>query len=123
MKPEMLDCGHLSTPDGVASGHAINDDGKRICYDCCAEIEKQSMIDTGRATLYLVNVNSTGAGHYEVTNWPGNMRFKVSHHRIGKHNIAGKRIDVYFTGPDRNMWWGVSYGSMTQIVHCKRIKK
>lgn len=121
LEPEMLDCGHMSTPDGFATGYACDGD-KRICYDCCAKIERQAMIDTGKATLYLVGGQDEHCG-YEVTNWPGNMRFNVRSSRRGRHNMTGKRIDVWFVGPDRHWWWGVQYGDMTQIVHCKRTKE
>ena len=35
-------------------------------------------------------------------------------------DIAGKRLDVWFYGPDGYIWHGVQYGDNTQIVHCKR---
>jgi hypothetical protein len=41
----------------------------------------------------------------------------------GRHNIAGVRYDVWFRGPDGHVWWGVQYGDMTQICHCKRTKE
>ena len=118
----ILECGHAPTADsGIGTGYGIDADGNRSCYACCADHERENMIATGRASLYL----STSAYEnthrtYRVTDWAGELEFPVTRYKHGRHNIAGTRIDVYFVGPDRHWWHGVSYGGNTQIVHCKR---
>lgn len=89
------------------------------CIPCCGERDRRSMVKHGRATLYLTYDRSKGVGG-EITNWPGNLRF-ACRVRIGRHNIAGRRYDAWFTGPDGREWHGVQYGDWTQIIHCKRI--
>ena len=112
----ILDCGHEeSSHSDLTTGYGEDDAGKRHCYACCAEHDKAQMIQNGHATLYLTDNG--------VTNWPGSLRFNFGTVRVGRHNIAGKRYDVWFTGPDNATWHGVQYGDMTQICHCKRIKK
>jgi len=81
------------------------------------------MIDTGKATLYLVPVKPNGwTSLYKVTNWPNTLSFIVQSYTVGNHNIAGKRYDVHFPGPDGYRWHGVSYDDNTQVCHCKRTK-
>lgn len=88
----------------------------RICYDCCADYERESMHATGRAVLYLDEKRHT------VTDWPGRLRFQVRGLTKGRHNIAGTRIDAWFKDDEGRTWHGVLYGEMTQLLHCKRLR-
>jgi hypothetical protein len=100
------------------TGYAVQDDGGRVCYSCCAEIDQEYMRSHSRIDLYLCKGIT---GLWEVTNWPGTLRFPVAP-RKGKHNIAGSRYDVWFFFAC-HMWHGVQYGEWTQICHCKRVAK
>ena len=118
---EVLECGHpasahVPSTSGLVPrhGYGIDPEGNRHCYACCAVQDAQQMQADGKITLYL------GTG--EVTNWPGSLRLKVNYQRKGRHNLAGVRYDVWFTGPDGDNWHGVQYGNMTQLVHCTRIR-
>lgn len=111
---ELLDCGHVESPhSSITNGYGTTADGKRHCYDCCAEQDRQQMRETGRATLYLAGEN--------VTNWLGSLKIRVMRQTEGRHNIAGVRYDVWFRFEGES-WHGTQYGDFTQIVHCKRIK-
>jgi len=117
--------------DGIAAGYAIYLHGRKICYDCCAEQEKQGMRDTGKAILYLNEIpiskedrERLGNRDFkcgEVTNWPATLKFPLYIIHKGRHNIAGIRKDVYFTF-ENTEWHGVNYGYDNQILHCKRLK-
>jgi hypothetical protein len=77
------------------------------------------MAKDGRTTLY-------DDGSHAV-NWTNILRFPITARKTGRHNIAGKRYDVWFDGPDEygtctQLWWGVRYGDNTQILHCRRLK-
>jgi hypothetical protein len=85
-----------------------------ICYECCGLRDKETMIADGKTMLYWI-------GDY-VVNWCETLKFKVNHTRTGKHNIARRRYDIWFTGPDGKPWHGIQYGDNTQICHCKRVK-
>lgn len=102
----VLDCGHKGRDYGSDS------DGKKYCYPCCGLRDRERMIRDGKTTLYL-----TGS---TLSNWPGSFNLTVRRVRVGKHNFAGKRYDVWFTGPDGKEWHGVQYGDQTQICHCRR---
>lgn len=122
------DCGEHKVHDnphgyggtGYGTDGTVNKDGtkKKVCYDCCGKRDVADMKATGRAVLYLTERE----GKPVVTNWPGTLILPVRHNRIGRHNIAGSREDVWFTGPDGREWWGVRYGDYTQLCHCKRLK-
>lgn len=102
---------------GLSCQYAVDKDHNKICYDCVAELDRQTMIDQGNSNhlpLYFDN------DRMEVTNWPGTLRFPVTGARHGGHNIAGQRVDLWFWGPDGYQWHGVQYGTFTQIAHCKR---
>jgi hypothetical protein len=125
------DCGEEKVhgnPSGCGgTGYAFFCDGgveKKVCYDCCAKRDIADMTAAGRITLYLtVAGDGAAAPNWPVVvNWPGTLRIPVKARRIGKHNFAGKREDVWFVGPDGHNWHGVSIGHNTQLCHCKRLK-
>lgn len=95
-------------------GYGVAPDGRKACYQCCANSDRADMIATGRACLYL----SDG----KVTNWPGSLSFAVGPVRTGRHNMARRRYDFDFVGPDGARWHGTQYGDNTQVAHCRRLK-
>jgi hypothetical protein len=140
MKTKVLDCGHtyVPVPTGAfgAIGYSVDPGGRKICYQCVAALDRQTMIETGHSQnlpLYLTRTQVVvGAGHssgkvrggtWEVTDWPGSLRFPVERLSEGKHNIAGTRTDAWFWGPDDHLWHGTQYGEWTQVIHCKRTKE
>jgi hypothetical protein len=114
-------------------------EGKIRCFTCCAEEDKAQMdrlhMDhTGKICMYLTHRpfpmhNDRGAQKWimgttvagTLTNWPGTLSFPCRV-KIGRHNIARYRYDVWFTDHNGNPWHGVTYGEKTQICHCHRIK-
>lgn len=114
-------CGETKTYGGFGAGYATNKAGGKVCFECCAIADRADMIATGKATLYLTISTATN-GDAKLTNWPGTLQF-VGRYSVGKHNIARKRYDVAFRGPDSFMWSGTQYGDNTQICHCRRTKK
>lgn len=112
----ILNCGHTPSVHGPHdTGYGKDSNDRTFCYQCCADRDRAYMVDTGAITLYLTKD--------KVSNWPDSLAFKVTAQHVGKHNIAGKRYDVWFVGPDSHVWHGVQYGDMTQLCHCKRTKE
>lgn len=110
-----FECGRtLPVKSSGGTGYARDNSNRAICYDCCADRDRETMEETGRIALYL-----TGR---EIINWPGTLRFPVRHSRLGRHNLSGTRTDVWFQGPDGAEWHGVQYGKFSQICRCKRLK-
>ena len=130
-KTELLDCGHPPSEHAEwTTGYGQDKDGKTFCYSCCAENDKAQMIADGKTVLYLVKnrqAKDFGDGidrsPWSITNWPSSLSIPINTPRISRHNIAGKRYDVWFTGPDGFVWHGVTYGDNTQLCHCKRTKE
>lgn len=113
---------------GGASGYALlggrdkpEEKDQQICYECCAIRDVADMKRFGKATMYLTSSKQRGFT-FEVTNWPGTLKFPCPYSRQGKHNIARNRTDVWFKGPDDFIWHGVHYGDWSQIVHVQRTK-
>ena len=77
-------------PDSVTIGYATvdADPSKKVCYECCATLDKAFMRETGRMTLYL----NKREDFWTVGNWPGSMEIRCSQPQVGRHNIAGPAI-------------------------------
>jgi hypothetical protein len=91
--------------DGAGTGYGINGDGKKVCYSCCAEEDKQALrsLKPGqRMSMYF-----TGK---EVTNWPGSLCIHAGSYKI-KHNFARTARMVYFTFEGRE-FYGRNIGDM-----------
>ena len=118
-----FDCGAEFKPDGCTTGYGTDKDNHRICFACCGNRDLKSMIETGRAILYLCKDDNAFNG-YKITNWPNSLSFIPTRVKIGRHNIARTRTDVWFNLIEaKEQWHGVTYGDNTQICHCKRIKE
>lgn len=114
------------------NGYGLDSVNNPVCYECCAEGDKQTMRDTGKITLYLSKTadyeelqqrlgNAKPSG-WQVSNWPGSLVIPCMKVNVGRHNIAGKRYDAYFIF-EGYIWHGVQYGDNTQLIHCKRTKE
>lgn len=101
-----------------STGYGINNQGRKICYDCCAVVDRKSMDKTGRITLYLVKKD----GKNIISNWPGTLEIPVSRLKTGRHNLARTRTDVWFLDHQNREWHGVHIGDWSQLCHCKRLK-
>jgi hypothetical protein len=67
-EPELLDCGHLSTPDGLAAGYASKTDDTRICYECAADEDRARVRDGQDLWAY---VRLLDGRKVEIITWPG----------------------------------------------------
>lgn len=117
-----LTCGHEpTTPRSQFSmGYGEDDAGNTYCFACCAVRDSAAMIETGKATLYMV---PQYPGKWHVTNWPGSLSFPIHGGcpSEGRHNIARKQYSARFTGPDGKTWTARKYGDNTDIAHCRRL--
>lgn len=108
--------------DGITTGYGINRDGSKVCYECCAEIDKAEMVKHGTIVLYLTyDEKMVQYGDGKVSNWPASLEFKARVKK-GKHNMAGNRYDVWFRDHTNRLWHGVQYGDNSQLCYCKRLK-
>lgn len=101
-----------------ASGYANTDKGETICYQCCADDDRDYMLKHGKIALYDTNWGPTGTNLGSVSNWCGTLEIPIVRRSRSSHNIARYRYDVWFKY-NGHVWHGVRYGDNTQIVHCK----
>jgi len=109
-------------PEGCGTGYATNEHNETICYECCAEEDREWMRTHDKIDLYLTETKVEDRWKWSITNWPGTLRFDNLHVRQGYHNIAGVRRDTWIWFEGRR-WHGVRYGDNTQVVHLKKLKK
>ena len=109
------DCGkekvHVNPSGFGGTGYGVGRGGEKVCYDCCGKRDRADMSASGRATLYLTE----GPEGAVVTNWPGTLKFRVRYKKAGSHNIAGRRVDVWFNDCEGREWHGVQLGDFSQI--------
>jgi len=105
---------------GISLGYGVDSNGKKVCFACCAKRDIAYMQNYDRITLYLT---LDSENHYTVSNWPSSLVMRVTHSRVGKHNMTGQRLTVYFTAKDGSKWWGWHCGNGNQLVHCRRLKQ
>jgi hypothetical protein len=117
-RTEILECGHPPSPhESFTPGFGRDSKGNRMCYPCCAEEDRRQMRAEGKIGLYLTGKE----GEWTLVNWPGSLKITPYRARIGGHNIAGRRVTVWFNF-EGSEWIGVLYGENTQVCHCKRLK-
>ena len=76
-------------------------------------------LEIGEKTcLYLSESKDFG---WNITNWPGTLKIKVSKPKEGRHNLAGIRKDVWFDFSG-SQFHGVCYGYNNEICHIQRVK-
>jgi hypothetical protein len=104
-------------PEGSGgTGYATDNNGNKICYACCGENDLKALQQSKPGERF-VHYLSSGM----VTNWPGTLKIKPDHSRQSRHNIAGTRLDVWFT-VNSQRFHGVQYGSNSQILRITRVK-
>jgi hypothetical protein len=112
-------CARCRTPIGGGQyGEFPN--GDRLCYQCCAKYDKETMRETGKIILYLAE-SKEREGTVEICNWPGSLKFPLLSVRNGRHNIARTQTSVRFVGPDGHVWSGRQYGS-SELCYCRRTR-
>lgn len=109
-------------------------DGDKICYPCCAVMDRNEMddmvrnVDAGRRErsfgLYLVGPREQGWTGLRVTNWPGTLEYRVRSTR--RSEIWGacraERVDFWFTDHAGREWHGVVRGDM-DLARCLPLKR
>jgi len=95
--------------------------GVTICYDCCAEIDRETMRRDGKHTGLYLRCRHPDGVPLEVVNWPGSLRFKVQHYTVGNHNIGHVQHNVWFEFEGQK-WWGRQVGTWNEICRVRRVK-
>lgn len=111
----VCDCGHVAVSNGFSTGYGVDKDNKKICFACCGEGDKDTLIKTGKLSGYF--------NGKEFLNWPGTFRISVSYIRKSWHNFAGKdgRTDfwLFYNG---QKYHGVQIGHNNDCATIRRTK-
>lgn len=124
-KEFIADCGHLipALPENHCGGSGYGTDahGATFCYDCAAVRERDAMVSSGAAVLYLTR---NGHGPWNVTDWPGKLSFPVREMRTARYGggFGAQRTDAWFIGPDGFLWHAINRGDM-DVARCRRTKQ
>lgn len=122
------DCGHDSTPEGLASGYARHEDGSTVCYQCAADEDYQyalAMTPTDAPLFAYVKDWPTGdsARRIVITTWP---EVKLGYgfmslDRYAVHGVGGRKLHVEaFIGGRR--FWGWHYPDSGSYVRLRPYK-
>ena len=123
---KLLDCGHPESPHNeFTTGYGIDQNGKKSCYDCCLESEKESMRKNGTVFAYHGKPKTKPPiKHFEtgtITNWPGGIisdRVLILSHCVD--NFGGERTYLRFEF-ENEIWSGFSMGE-GMYLRAKRTK-
>lgn len=110
-------CGQtkLTDPNG-GTGYGLDNEGKKVCYACCALNDSQALAELQPKERYLLYWDGK-----EVINWPGSLRITPTGVHKGRHNIARTQETVYFKHKGHS-FTGRQYGSNSQILHVVKTK-
>lgn len=96
-------------------GRDVTDTEVRAHNAILEKAEVEAAKKHGQAVFYMRSIGN----HTYVSTWAGGQSWSARC-RDGRHNMAGKRRDFWFTIDGEN-WHGVNIGD-NDIVRCKRVK-
>ena len=105
----------------VLPGYGTNDKGEKICYNCCGELDLESLKTADTFLLYLhskepyLDYTSRLRKRGAVTNWPGTLRIDCTYQMRTPQvsPLTGTRhqlCNVWFTDPHGGRWYGLGPG-------------
>jgi hypothetical protein len=101
------------------TGYAKDKGNNKICFECCGKNDIEALGNLKPKEKFILYLNTK---EKTLTNWPGTLKINVGYIREGRHNIAGKRYDTWFSLGQFN-YHAVQYGDNTQIAHIKRVNQ
>lgn len=107
-------------PGSGGTGYGVTKTGEKVCYACCADIDRSEMIASGIAFMYLCGDEKTG---WTISNWPGSLLFSAKvkvHPRKRVFSTYTRRHAARFIGPDGFWWSGVSHMSNGNHIIVRR---
>lgn len=115
--PVMLDCGHMSTPSGLASGYARKLDNTTLCYECAAELDRETVREGGDLWAYVRKLDYR---EIEIITWPGIV---LGHGRIGAPTpMLGGRCQFAVVTIEGVRMHGRHYPNAGDYIHLRPYK-
>ena len=115
----LLDCGHAPTvTDGIGTGYARDAEGKRYCYECADNNQREAM---ARETDIYAYVSGDGK---RITTWTGGHLANVTGSRMEtRYTPTGGyyRRYYYWARENGRDWYGIGEGPGMH-VRIRRVK-
>lgn len=116
--------------NGASGGYGRDKDGNKVCFACCADLDRAAMRRDGKIVLYLSGVSPKIRkgfcvnAAWSISNWPGSLKFQPFGQsvKVSQTNWRLDRYDVWFVF-EGYIWHGVSVGNDSELLHCKRTKE
>lgn len=119
---DLLDCGHAPSPHSPhTTGYGTRTDGTTACYECCAEVDKASMREHGKITLYFADGKWPHSP--QISNWPGSLSF-IAFNITRSHGggFAGRYPIVSGRFRFEGALWTFRNAGDNQIARCRKLK-
>lgn len=111
------DCGHTGKRDGIGTGYAELPDGRKLCYSCADDRQREEMHNAREFVAYV-----NGSGN-RLTTWSGgHLAMNTGHTESrggGWHNSNVHRW--WFTDRNGGRWFGMN-GGPGEVIKVRRIK-
>ena len=106
----------IRDPESCGTGYGRDKDNNIICYACCGENDKKTLLETGKLSGYYSKLH--------FTNWPGSFKIKAYYSRSSWHNFAGKdgRTDFWLNFEGKH-YHGVQIGHNNECATIRLLKK
>lgn len=114
-EPTVLDCGHIASPRGCATGYAHTPDGKKVCVSCAEQMEYDNFMAQEypmRDGAFFAYLSGDGKS---LTTWTGRKLATITDLTYTEAGFGGWRRDSgrrYFRAVDDKgrQWHGNSPG-------------
>jgi len=107
-------CGKEVIPEEFSSGYGEDKNGNKICYSCCAELDKKELRENGKLRGYFYN--------NEFTNWPGSFKIPITYYKKSVNNFGAIRTDFWLTW-EGNHYYGRHVGNYSNLATIRKIKR
>lgn len=110
-------CGqHKTHESDFSTGYGSDENDNKICFDCCGKQDAERLKNLQGKEKMLLYWDGKN-----IINWPSTLKISPYYVAKGRHNIAGKREDIYFNF-EGNKYHATQYGDMSQIAHVRKTK-
>ena len=107
-----LDCGHQpSSHEEYSTSYGINNNGKKLCYECCTKADKNRLLTDDHFIGYIDG--------QKLTNWPGHILGRVLY--WGKnHNWSRERRYIRIIDCHGQEWYGTA--ALNMWANLRKVK-
>lgn len=109
----IVSCGHEAVPSGIGTGYAIMEDGKKVCYTCADDRQREAMKTADVVYGYL------SQDRRSVTTWTGGTLARVTEAWTSER---ARKTFVRATDAQGVRWYGQGPSESGTYVKLRRAK-